>query len=118
MVRWCGVSVAGCFLTPGLAECCSVSTDGQLLWWDIRKLNTGPSDSMLIRGATETLFGCTTLEYRTDAGATRYLMGTEQGQVRLQLLPVSARAPTPARLAARSCLWIARRRRTPRAPNP
>lgn len=65
-------------------ECCSVSTDGQMLWWDVRKLAAGPTDSMIMQNPNnETLFGGTTLEYRTDAGATRYLIGSEQGQVLL-----------------------------------
>lgn len=79
-------------------ECVSSSTDGQLLWWDVRKLAAGPTDSMSLRvggesqppsaasllpsaqgGANNVIYGATCLEYRTDAGATRYLMGSEQG---------------------------------------
>lgn len=60
-------------------ECASVSTDGQLLWWDIRKLAAGPTDSMILQGTGDAVFGGTSLEYRSDAGATRYLVGTEQG---------------------------------------
>ncbi len=61
----------------------------------------GPTDSMLLRGyvspsslqqaqsdssgpaghsAEQLVFGATCLDYRSDAGATRYLLGTEQGQ--------------------------------------
>lgn len=65
-------------------ECCSVSTDGQLLWWDTRKLEDGPTDSMVLSASAgenkdDKVFGGTSLEYRSDAGATRYLIGTEQG---------------------------------------
>jgi dynein intermediate chain 2 len=60
-------------------ECCSVSTDGQLLWWDIRKLGAGPTDSTVLASANDVMYGGTSIEYRSDAGATRYLVGTEQG---------------------------------------
>lgn len=70
-------------------EFVSVSTDGQICWWDARKLGTGPTDQMQLQGLAEdddekqaaTRYGGTSLEYRTDAGATKYLVGTEQGTV-------------------------------------
>lgn len=62
-------------------ECCSISTDGQLLWWDTRNLDAGPTDSMVLQNANEVIYGGTSLEYKSDAGATRYLVGTEQGLV-------------------------------------
>lgn len=65
-------------------ECCSVSTDGQLLWWDWRKLGSGPitpMDTMLMSGTNDVVYGGTCMEYKSDAGATRYLVGTEQGVV-------------------------------------
>jgi len=62
-------------------ECCTISTDGRLLWWDTRKLSEGPTDEMYLReGDDTTLFVGTAMEYRSDAGATKYLVGTEQGQ--------------------------------------
>lgn len=65
-------------------ECGSVSTDGSLLWWDIRKLASGPTDAMKLYSEKNKMqFGGTTCEYISDAGATRYLVGTEQGQVLL-----------------------------------
>jgi dynein intermediate chain 2 len=57
----------------------SVSTDGRVLWWDARKLGDGPVDEMVL-AANDTTFGGTAMEYRSDAGATKYLVGTEQGQ--------------------------------------
>jgi len=63
-------------------ECVSVSTDGQLLWWDTRKLEAGPMDSMLLEEEAIT-YGGTSLDYDSGAGATRYLVGTEQGYVTL-----------------------------------
>lgn len=68
-------------------ECCSLSTDGQLLWWDIRKLKKGPTDVMLLNGqgvdGNDIIYGGTAMEYRSDAGATRFLVGSEQGAVLL-----------------------------------
>jgi dynein intermediate chain 2 len=64
-------------------ECVSVSTDGQVLWWDWRKTGTPitPTDSMLMQGHNDIVYGGTCMEYKSDAGATRYLVGTEQGVV-------------------------------------
>lgn len=68
-------------------ECCSLSTDGQLLWWDIRKLKKGPTDVMLLNSpgadGQDIVYGGTAMEYRSDAGATRFLVGSEQGAVLL-----------------------------------
>lgn len=62
-------------------ECCSVSTDGQMLWWDVRKLAAGPIDQMNLVGPDGVKYGGTCLEYSSDAGPTRYLIGTEEGSV-------------------------------------
>ncbi len=67
-------------------ECVSVSTDGRMLWWDFKKPGE-PTDSLLLTdgmpGADrqEKVLGGTCLEYNPEAGATRYLAGTEQGIV-------------------------------------
>lgn len=62
-------------------EFCSVSTDGVMLWWDGRRL-TEPIDRFdLIDPETNIRHGATCLEYRLDAGATKYLVGTESGLV-------------------------------------
>jgi len=64
-------------------QCVSVSTDGQMLWWDTRKLDE-PIDSLVLttdsKGSGVTLGG-SCLEYSTEAGPTKYLIGTEQGIV-------------------------------------
>lgn len=61
-------------------DCCSLSTDGKILWWDARKLTEGPVDCMVLENPdTPMVYGGTTMDYKSDAGATRYLMGTEQG---------------------------------------
>lgn len=62
-------------------ECVTTSTDGQLLWWDIRKLGSGPTDQMRLESADGFLYGGTCMEYKSEAGATKYLVGTEQGLV-------------------------------------
>lgn len=63
-------------------EFASVSTDGYIYWWDARKLGSGPMDSMLLKDETTNItYGGTSLEYRTDAGATKFLIGTEQGSI-------------------------------------
>lgn len=74
-------------------QCASVSTDGQLLWWDTRNLEA-PIDSMELPqngagdGAAKAKdgdddknlrLGGSSLEYNTEAGPTKYLVGTEQG---------------------------------------
>lgn len=61
------------------SEFCSVSTDGYIYWWDTRKLGSGPMDRMRLEGEDGSIYGGTALEYRTDAGATRFMIGTEQG---------------------------------------
>jgi len=64
-------------------QCVSVSTDGQMLWWDTRKLEE-PIDSLILttdsKGGGMTLGG-SSLEYNTEAGPTKFLVGTEQGIV-------------------------------------
>ena len=64
-------------------QCVSVSTDGQMLWWDTRNLEE-PIDSLILatdaKGDGMTLGG-SSLEYNTEAGPTKFLVGTEQGVV-------------------------------------
>jgi len=64
-------------------QCVSVSTDGQMLWWDTRRLSE-PTDSLElstdIKGDGQVLGG-SSLEYNSEAGPSKYLVGTEQGVV-------------------------------------
>jgi len=64
-------------------QCVSVSTDGQMLWWDTRKLEE-PIDRLILETnskAGEVTLGGSSLEYSTEAGPTKFLVGTEQGIV-------------------------------------
>ncbi len=64
-------------------QCASVSTDGKLMIWDTRKLEE-PLDSILLSSNTKTdsmTLGGSSLEYNTEAGPTKYLIGTQQGSV-------------------------------------
>lgn len=68
-------------------ECVSTSSDGRILWWDMKKLD-GPVDSFVIQetfkkddGKVDKILGGTRLEYNTEAGPLKYLVGTEQGYI-------------------------------------
>ena len=64
-------------------QCVSVSTDGQMLWWDTRKLEE-PIDSLILDTDSKgngIRLGGSSLEYSTEAGPTKFLVGTEQGIV-------------------------------------
>jgi dynein intermediate chain 2 len=60
--------------------CASVSTDGQMLWWDTRKLSE-PSDAIPLLSSDGQVLGGSSMEYNQEAGPTKYLVGTEQGVV-------------------------------------
>jgi dynein intermediate chain 2, axonemal len=84
-------------------DCVSTSTDGQLLWWDWRKegdkpveykgmvVVEKPSDKYDLHldignndtGKVVKLMGGTSMSYSTDAGPTKFLIGTEQGYTML-----------------------------------
>ena len=63
-------------------QCVSVSTDGKMMWWDTRKLGE-PIDTLFLSsdGKGDFIFGGSSLEYSTEAGPTKYLIGSEQGIV-------------------------------------
>ena len=64
-------------------QCASVSTDGKFMIWDTRKLDE-PLDSILLTSdakAGNMTLGGSSLEYNTEAGPTKYLIGTQQGSV-------------------------------------
>ena len=78
------------WLTVGKSgtECVSTSTDGRLLWWDMKKLGDGPVDELILSETFQVndqpvtkILGGTCLEYNQDAGPLKYLIGTEQGYI-------------------------------------
>ncbi|NWQ98516.1 DNAI2 protein, partial [Burhinus bistriatus] len=74
-------------------ECFSASTDGQVLWWDIRKLSE-PTDSLVLditrKGLLENALGAVTLEFEPTM-PTKFMVGTEQGIV----IACNRKAKTP-----------------------
>eukprot|EP01029_Cantina_marsupialis_P028422 TRINITY_DN776149_c0_g1_i1.p1 TRINITY_DN776149_c0_g1~~TRINITY_DN776149_c0_g1_i1.p1 ORF type:complete len:575 (-),score=193.02 TRINITY_DN776149_c0_g1_i1:132-1856(-) len=60
--------------------CCSVSTDGRMLFWDTRRLGE-PTDELVLDNGNGVVYGGSSLAYNTEAGPTKYLVGTEQGVV-------------------------------------
>ena len=60
--------------------CASVSTDGQMLWWDTRRLGE-PTEKIQLKTPAGTVLGGSSMAYNTEAGPTKYLVGTEQGIV-------------------------------------
>lgn len=61
----------------------SVSTDGTVLWWDIRKLSESVESMPLKEKGSDTQLGGVVLEYDTNAGPTNFMVGTEQVRTRL-----------------------------------
>lgn len=69
-------------------QCASVSTDGRMMWWDTRKL-IDPLDCIVldsnVKGSSSTgdtmILGGSSLEYNSEAGPMKYLIGTEQGTI-------------------------------------
>lgn len=65
-------------------QCASVSTDGQMLWWDTRRLGE-PVDRLVLStdakaGGGGVVMGGSSMEYNKEI-PTKYLVGTEQGVV-------------------------------------
>jgi len=66
------------------SECASVSTDGQMFWWDTRKLGE-PMETLQLdtKGDASAVLGGVVMAYDPAAGPTKFLVGTEQGAVLL-----------------------------------
>ena len=69
-------------------ECVSTSTDGRILWWDMRSEKKEPIEELALNEKISVgdeqkskLLGGTALCYNADAGPLKYLIGTEQGYV-------------------------------------
>ncbi|CAK0870145.1 unnamed protein product [Prorocentrum cordatum] len=62
------------------SECASVSSDGRLLFWDVRNLSEAVDECELTDGGKEPkVFGGTSLEWMQEAGPSKFLVGTEHG---------------------------------------
>lgn len=62
------------------SECASVSSDGRLLFWDVRKMNEVMDECTLTDGGKEPkTFGGVSLEWMQEAGPSKFLVGTEHG---------------------------------------
>ncbi|KAG1927211.1 dynein intermediate chain 2, axonemal [Pimephales promelas] len=72
----------------------SASTDGQVLWWDIRKLSE-PTESLVLdpskKWDLDNALGAISLEFETTM-PTKFMVGTEQGLV----VSCNRKAKTPA----------------------
>lgn len=80
-VQWSTVGKSG-------SECFSISTDGRLLWWDYKDVEGVPRDQLILEdrvpneGALKAkVLGGTALEYNSEVGPLKYLVGTEQGYI-------------------------------------
>eukprot|EP00887_Chlorella_sp_A99_P007769 scaffold20.g7769.t1 len=62
-------------------ELMSTSTDGLVLWWDLRRLGE-PLESLVLRErGGEAVLGGMCLEYSAVAGPTKFMVGSEQGTI-------------------------------------
>nr|KAF6415514.1 dynein axonemal intermediate chain 2 [Molossus molossus] len=75
-------------------ECFSASTDGQVMWWDIRKLSE-PTEVVIMditkKEQLENALGAISLEFESTL-PTKFMVGTEQGIV----ISCNRKAKTPA----------------------
>lgn len=64
-------------------DCASVSSDGRLLFWDVRNLSVLSDECVLTDGDKEDpkSSGGVSLEWMQEAGPSKFLVGTEQGTV-------------------------------------
>jgi len=68
------------------SEFVTTSTDGKIIWWDLRKLESPVESFQLSEGpigpeGKERYVGGTCIEYNPEVGTTKYLVGTEQGSI-------------------------------------
>ncbi|XP_059853873.1 dynein axonemal intermediate chain 2 [Delphinus delphis] len=75
-------------------ECFSASTDGQVMWWDVRKMSE-PTEVVIMditkKELLERALGATSLEFEATL-PTKFMVGTEQGIV----ISCNRKAKTPA----------------------
>jgi len=63
------------------SECTSVSSDGRMLFWDVRKLSEAVDECILNDGNKDhpKTLGAVSLEWMQEAGPTKFLVGSEHG---------------------------------------
>jgi|Transcript_18619 dynein intermediate chain 2 len=61
-------------------QCASVSTDGNMLWWDTRRLGEPVDALQLSTGKDGAVLGGSAMDYHKEV-PTKYVVGTEQGIV-------------------------------------
>ena len=69
-------------------ELVTTSTDGRILWWDMKMLDKGPTDEIVLEEnfnidgqQVPKILGGTSLEYNGEYSALKFLVGTEQGYI-------------------------------------
>lgn len=74
-------------------EIMSCSTDGEVYFWDVRRLSE-PVETLTVteKSSPNVVLGASCLEYEAAAGATKFMIGTEQGMV----ISCNRKAKTPA----------------------
>ena len=87
-------------------ELVTTSTDGRVYWWDTRKFSDGPVDHLDIKESFPTADGLsridrsvggTVIEYNTESGPNKFLIGTEQGSI----LTANKRVKKPVEITTR-----------------
>jgi dynein intermediate chain 2 len=65
------------------SDCTSVSSDGRLLFWDVRNMTQTTDECVLTDGAKDDpkTFGGVSLEWMQEAGPSKFLVGTEHGNI-------------------------------------
>ncbi|CAG9464343.1 unnamed protein product [Pedinophyceae sp. YPF-701] len=74
------------------SEIMTASTDGQVLFWDIRRMSEPLEDLTITEKNSDLVLGAVSMEYDAAAGATKFMVGTEQGVV----VSCNRKAKTPA----------------------
>ena len=64
-----------------VTEMLTCSTDGQVFVWDTRRISEPVESLMITEKGQNTVLGAVSLEYDAAAGASKFMVGTEQGSV-------------------------------------
>lgn len=86
-------------------ELVTTSTDGKVFWWDTRKFSDGPVDQLFLTESfanpdgsrIDRSVGGTVIEYNTESGPNKFLIGTEQGSI----LTANKRVKKPVEISTR-----------------